>query len=244
LHPVRRAAPTVRIRSVARAGYTPQLLHRLHALADRLLTEDEAHFAVHARANEVVHLFERADSGELVGFQFWRTDRLDLAGHRAIVGGKLRILPEHRGRALHLRSGLRFYLENQLRHPGTRFVRLSLANLFGFVSITEALAEYRLYDGRADDAEARAVGGAFERLAAENDFRIDPATGLFFVDIHITEETLARYPPSYFARPAAQVYARINPGYRTNACNVAFWFRFSPRNLAALGARIWRARRR
>src|SRR5262249_5957545 len=156
-------------------------------------------------------------------FQFWRTDRLDLAGHRAIIGGKLRIVPEHRGRALHLRSGVRFFLEHQLRHPRTRFLPLSLANLFRFVSITAPLAEYRCFDGRAEDPEARAVRGAFERLAAENDFVIDPATGLFFVDIHITEETLARYPASYFERPAARAYARANPDYRTNACNVAFW---------------------
>jgi hypothetical protein len=232
--------PAIRIRTVPRERYTPELIQRLHGLANRLLTEEESHFALHARANEVVHLFERADTGELVGFQFWRTDRLDLDGHRAIIGGKLRIVPEHRGRALHLRSGLRFYLENQLRHPLTRFIRLSLANLFGFVSITEALAEYRLLDGRADDAEARAVRDAFARLAAESDFRLDPATGLIFVDIHRPAETLARYAPSYFERPAARAYAQVNPDFRTNACNIGFWFRFSPRNLAALLARIYR----
>jgi hypothetical protein len=232
----------VRIRTIARRDFTPELLARLHALANGMLTEDADHFAVHARANDVVHVFERA--GELVGFQFWKSEPLDLPGHRVIVGGKLRIRPEHRGRALHLRSGLRFYLEEQLRHPLTRYLRLSLANLFGFVSITQALAEYRLYDPRAGDAEARAMRSALERLCAGSEFTIDDATGLVFVDIHMTDETLARYPPSYFAKPAALAYTAVNPGYRTNGCNVAFWFRFSPRNLAALAREILRSRRR
>jgi hypothetical protein len=234
----------VRVRTIARRDFTPALLGRLHALANPLLAEDAEHFAVHARANDVVHVFERVDTGDLVGFQFWKSEPLDLPGHRAIIGGKLRIVPEHRGRALHLRSGLRFYLEEQLRHPCTRYVRLSLANLFGFVSITQALAEYRLYDPRAGDGEARAMRAALERLCAGSDFKIDAATGLVFVDIHMTAETLARYPPSYFAKPAARTYARVNPGYRENGMNVAFWFRFTPRNLAALARAIWATSRR
>src|SRR6185369_520242 len=175
---------------------------------------------VHAETNDVVHIYERADTGAPVGFQFWRTAPMDLPGCRALIGGKLRVDPAFRRRGLHLRSGLRFYLESQLRHPRTRFYRLSLASLFGFVSITSALADYRLFDPRPADAEGRAIRGAFERLADQNHYRLDPATGLISVGIGINEATLAQYPASYYQRPEARAYARINPGWRDNGCNV------------------------
>jgi len=234
------AVPSVRVRSIPRRAFDPTLLARLHALANRLLPEDLDHFRVHAESNELVHVFEHG--GEIVGFQFWRTTPLDLPRARAILGGKLRILPAFRNRALHLRSGLRFYLQEQLRHPLTRYYRLSIASLFGFVSITSALAEYHVFDPRAADAEGRALRAAFERVAAENDYRLDPETGLIFVDISMAEETLAAFPASYFERREAKRYAELNPGFRENGSDVAFWFRFTPANLRSLLAKI-RAKR-
>lgn len=218
-------------------------MRRLHALSNRLMAEDLDHFRIHAGTNDVVHVFERSD-GTLLGFQFWRTAPMDLPGCRAILGGKLRVLPEARGGALHLRSGLRFYLENQLRHPLTRYYRLSLASLFGFVSITSALADYRMFDPGAPGAEGAAVRAAFERLAAESHYTLDPATGLFRVNIVPSAETLAGYPASYFERPEARAYLRANPGFRDNGCYAAFWFRFTPANLLALIRAIARKRGR
>src|SRR5262249_11842676 len=119
------ARVATRARSVPRRAFTPALLDSLYALANRLMAADAAHFRVPAEANDVVHVYERSDTGEPVGFQFWRTTAMDLPGCRAIIGGKLRVDPAFRRRALHLRSGLRFYLECQLRHPRTRFYRLS-----------------------------------------------------------------------------------------------------------------------
>ena len=235
------AVPT-RARAVPRRRFTPALLGSLHALANRLLTEDLDHFRLHAETNDVVHVYERVDTGEPVGFQFWRTAAMELPGCRAVIGGKLRVDPAFRGRALHLRSGLRFYLESQLRHPRTRFYRLSLASLFGFVSITSALAEHRLFDPVAGDAEGRAICGAFERLAAQSHYRLDPATGLFAVGIRVTPETLAQYPAAYYQRREAQIYARANPGWRDNGCYIGFWFRFTPANLWALTQAIARKR--
>jgi hypothetical protein len=223
---------------VPRRRFTPELLGSLHALANRLLAEDVDHFRVHAGTNDVVHIYERRDTGAPVGFQFWRTAALDLPGCRAVIGGKLRVEPAFRRRGLHLRSGLRFYLESQLRHPRTRFYRLSLASMFGFVSITSALAEYRLFDPLATDPEGRAIRGAFQRMADQSHYRLDPATGLFSVGIRVTEATLAQYPASYYQRPLVRVYERINPGWRDNGCNVGFWFRFTPANLAKLGRTI------
>jgi hypothetical protein len=227
---------------VARRDFTPALIGSLHALANRLLAEDAAHFTVHAETNDVVHVYERVDTGAPVGFQFWRTAEMDLPGCRALIGGKLRVDPAFRGRALHLRSGLRFYVESQLRHPRTRFYRLSLASMFGFVSITSALASYTLFDPAAGDAEGRAVRGAFERLAAQSHYTLDPVTGLFPVGIHMTAETLAQYPARYFERPEARAYAQVNPRWRDNGCYAGFWFRFTPANLAKLVRTIVRKR--
>src|SRR5262245_60573959 len=94
----------VRSRSIPRRSFTPELLRSLHARADRMLSEDIEHFRLHAETNEVVHVYERTDTGAPVGFQFWRTAALDLRDCRVLIGGKLRIEPEFRGRALHLRS--------------------------------------------------------------------------------------------------------------------------------------------
>jgi hypothetical protein len=235
------SVPT-RARSVPRRAFTPALIASLHELANRLLAEDADHFRVHAETNDVVHIYERADTGEPIGFQFWRTRPLDLPGCRAVFGGKLRVDPAFRRRALHLRSGLRFYIESQLRHPGTRFYRLSLASMFGFVSITSALADYQLFDAAAKDPEGRALRDAFVQMAAESHYRLDEATSLFFVGIRPTEQTLAQYGASYYARPEAQIYARANPGWRDNGENVAFWFRFTPANLWSLSRTILRKR--
>ncbi len=107
--------PRDRIRVIPRRAFTDELIARLHQFSNPLLPEDAAHFRVHANTNEVVHIFEHGDA--IVGYQFWRTAPLDLSGARVILGGKLRVLPEHRRRALHLRSGLRFFLGCKLRHP-------------------------------------------------------------------------------------------------------------------------------
>ena len=233
---------TTRARSVPRRAFTPALIESLHGLANRLMSEDAAHFRVHAETNDVVHIYERSDTGEPVGFQFWKTSALDLPGCRAVIGGKLRIDPAFRRRGLHLRSGLRFYLESQLRHPRTRFYRLSIASLFGFVSITSALADYRMFDAAAADPESRAIRGAFEQLAAQSHYRLDEATSLFAVGIRPTPQTLAQYGAAYYARREAQIYARHSPDWRDNGCYAGFWFRFTGANLWKLTRTIVRKR--
>ena len=229
-----------RIRVIARRDYTDALMAQLHAFSNPILPEDPAHFRLHAETNDVVHVFEHG--GRIVGYQFWRTAPLDLPGARMILGGKLRVLPEHRGRALHLRSGLRFFLACKARHPFTRYYRLSVVSLFGFVSLTSALAEYRILDPHPPpgDREGEAIRAAFARILAESNYRMDPETGLMFVDIGIAPETLAQFPEGYLDRPQAREYIRINPGWRDNRSDVGFWFRFTPRNLVALVKKIRR----
>lgn len=226
--------PRVRMLAIDRAAYTEAALRALHAMATRLMAEEYEHFRVHAYANDVVHVFRRVDTDEVVGFQFWRTAEIDLPRARIILGGKLRMLPEFRNHALHLLSGLVFYVQNQLRRPWTRFYRLSIASIFGFVSITEALADYRLFDPRDQGDEADAIRTAFARLAAESHFVLDERRGWFYVGIVPTPDTLERYAPRYFEKPAARIYAAANPEFRTNGHNLGFWFRFTPANLAAL----------
>lgn len=227
--------PCVLLEVVRRRDFTDERLRELHALSSALMAEDFDHFRVHARTNHVVHVFRRADTGAIVGFQFWKTAPLALPRSLAIVGGKLRIAPELRARGLHLVSGLVFLLDTKRRAPRARLYRISIASLFGFVSITEALAGYQIFDpGRRGGEEDEAVRAAFLSLAGESDFRVDEQTGLFFVGIFMTEDTLRRYPPRYFDRPAAKRYAAVNPDFRTNGCYAGFWFRFTRDNLLAM----------
>lgn len=228
------ARPRVRLQVLPRADFTEAAIAELHALANTLMAEDLAHFRVQAYSNDFVHVFRRADTDEVVGFQFWRTAPMGLPRARVILGGKLRILPAFRNRGLHLLSGLVFYLQEQLRHPASRYYRLSIASPFGFVSITEALAHYEFFDPRPREGERGAIRDAFFAAAEESHFVIDEKTGLFRVNIFMTPETLGRYPPRYFERPAARAYASVNPDFRTNGCYVGFWFRFTPANLRAL----------
>lgn len=232
--------PRVRMVTIDREAYTEATLRTLHAMAARLMAEEYAHFCVHAYANDVVHVFHRVDTGEVVGFQFWRTAEIQRPRARIILGGKLRVLPEFRNYALHLLSGLVFYAQSQFCRPWTRFYRLSIASIFGFVSITEALADYRLFDPHARGGEAASIRAAFVRLAAESHFVLDEQRGWFHVGIVPTPETLARYSPRYFERQAARIYAAANPEFRTNGYNLGFWFRFTPANLGALVRTIGR----
>jgi hypothetical protein len=220
--------------TVRREALSDELLRELHAFSTGLMAEDLEHFRVHAQSNDLVHIFRRTDTRTLVGFQFWRTAPIGLPGGRVILGGKLRILPGFRNRGLHLLSGLMFFLQDKLRHPRSRHYRLSIASLFGFVSITEALSRYHLFEPRQRTGEGGAVREAFLSLAEDSHFQVDEERGLFRVNIFMTPETLGRYSPDYFERPAARAYAAVNPEFRTNGCYVGFWFRFTPDNMAAL----------
>ncbi|WP_239576355.1 hypothetical protein [Archangium primigenium] len=227
--------PPVTLETVPREAFSDAFLRELHAFANGLMAEGLEHFGVHARSNDVVHVFRQGDgAGRIVGFQFWKAEPLGLPRGRAIIGGKLRIHPDFRQRGLHLLSGLTFLVQEKLRHPTHQHYRLSIASPFGFVSITEALAWYRPFEPRPRTEEERALREAFLALAAQSHFEVDEASGLFDVHIHMTAETLGRYPPAYFERPAARAYAALNPDFRTNGRYVGFWFRFTPDNLAAL----------
>ncbi|MET0282926.1 MAG: hypothetical protein ABW352_00590 [Polyangiales bacterium] len=208
-----------------REVWTPALLDELHALAITMSAEPRAHFDKHANTNDCVHLFR--DRGAVIGFQFWKA--LTVPEARLIVGGKLRIAPSYRRRSLHLRSGLAFYREQLQRFPTVH--RLSMASLFGFASITRALAHYEIV--RAPDVPAWQCD-AIERLARESDFAYDRATGLVRVGIQITPQQLAAYPESFYASPQVRAYAAHNPGYRDNGTYLAFGFALSSENLRAL----------
>jgi hypothetical protein len=234
-----RHRPRVRLETVRRDALTDERIKELHALSNRLATEDYEHFAIHARTNERVHVFRRADTDEIVGFQFWQTKPLGVPRSRVAPAGKLRVVPEFRNRGLHLLSMLLFFAQNKIRHPRTRYYCTELASVFGFISVTEALADYTVFDPDADDPLSRAIRASFEAEAAESEFELRPG-GLFFVDIFLTADTFAPYPASFWQRPAARVYAEVNPDFRSNGCYAAFWFGFTPRNVLALSRRIAR----
>jgi hypothetical protein len=208
-----------------REVWTPALLDELHTLAVTMSAEPRAHFERHAHTNDCVHLFR--EQGAVVGFQFWKA--LTVPEARLVVGGKLRIAPAYRRRALHLRSGLAFYRE-QLQAHATVY-RLSMASLFGFASITRALAHYAIV--RAPSSP-RWQCDAIEQLASESGFAYDRATGLVRVGIQITPQQLAAYPESFYASPQVRAYVEHNPGYRDNGTYLAFGFALAAENLRVL----------
>jgi hypothetical protein len=112
------------IQTFWRRDFDEPFLRELHALSNRLMAEDFERFRVHAETNELVHVFRR--KGQMVGFQFWRTVPMDRRT-RAIAGGKLRILPEHRRKGLHLRSGLLYFAQAKARRPFVRHYRVQQA---------------------------------------------------------------------------------------------------------------------
>lgn len=214
----------------------------LHALANALMQEDLAQFTRHVGANEAVHVFRGRSDGQVLGFQFWRRGEDAEAGIEFIMGGKLRMHPSIRRRALHLYSGLLYALGRRLRRPLVPIQRLSIAGLYGFVSISEALANYQLYPLPEGVRDREAIHRAFARMAEFSRFEIR-ADGRFFVNIYPTAETLAAYPPPYYERPAARVYLGANPEFRSNGCYLGFCFRFDRANLASIIATIRRKNR-
>jgi hypothetical protein len=231
--------PRVRLETVRCSTLSDERIRELYELANQLAAEDLEHFTIHARVNELVHVFRRADTDDVVGFQFWRTMPMNLPRSRLAPAGKLRIAPEFRNRGLHLLSMVLFFLRNKVGHPRTRYYCTEMASVLGFISVTEALRKHTVFDPSARDPEGRAIREAFEAQTKENHFELRD-DGLFFVDIFLTADTLGRYPDSFWERPAAQAYASVNPDFRTNGCYAGFWFRFTPGNVASLSRRIAR----
>jgi hypothetical protein len=225
---------------VSAADLTDERIHELYELAHRLAAEDEEHFTVHARTNDLVHVFRRVDTGEVVGFQFWLARPIDLPRSQVVIAGKVRVTPAFRNRGLHLLSCVAFYARSKVRHPFTRYYWAAMASVLGFVSFSEALADYRFFDPKARQGEAGAIRDTFVAMAEDNHFTIDEETGVIFVDIFLTPETLGRYPESFFERRSAKVYAAANPEFRTNGSYIGFWFRFTARNVLALSRQVMR----
>jgi hypothetical protein len=226
--------PRVLLESHARSSWTPALLDSLHAIAVIMAAEDRAHFAKHAYTNDAVHIFREQQGGGIVGFQFWRCLAGDGPGTRVVFGGKLRILPEYRRRALHLVSALVFFDAASRDYPAERLHRMSIASLFGFVSIAGALADYQFVDAAAQPWLCDILAAS----ARESGYSFDRDTGVVDVAIHVTAAQLARYPAVFYDQPLARAYAARNPGYRTNGRYLAFAFDFSPANLAAMQAAV------
>ena len=232
---------SVGIEVLARADFTPALLDELHALAVAMAAEDREHFAVHANTNDAVHLFRERESGELAGFQFWRSFEGPDPARRLVLGGKLRILPSYRRRGLHLVSALTFFEQVASAHPSVRLHRVSIASLFGFVSIAGALAEHRFVadDGTLPDADLW-LCDVVAKEAARSGYRFDACSGLVDVQIRLTPTQLDSYPAEFYERPLARAYRARNPDFRDNGCYLAFTSEVSPENLSAMRAAIAR----
>jgi hypothetical protein len=223
----------IRLETVQRDAFTEPFLTELYDLACKLTDESRAGYDAHVAAMSLVHVFRDTKTGASVGFQFWHDAPMARPRRRMIQGGKLRVLPEFRRRGLHLLSGLLFFLQCKARHPTTRFYRVSIASLFGFVSISEALAWFRFFDPGDGGDEGRLLRDGFASFASGSQFRIEPS-GLVHTGVGLSETTLAQFGPAYFERPSVRAYIERNPEFRSNRYFVAFWFRYDARNLISV----------
>jgi len=228
----------VRVVRVAREEWTPALLRSLYALAITMSAEDYENFERHALTNDSVHLFRLASTDALVGFQFWWNGAADEPNQHLVIGGKLRILPAHRRRALHLRSALITYAEVLRAYPDRAVHRMSFASLFGFVSIAGAVPDYHFIATDTLPPHAQWLCSAATERALDSGYRFDPTTGLVHVNIRPTPEQLAGYPSSFFESPLARAYRERNREYRTNGCYLAFGFQLSIATLQAIDTTI------
>lgn len=224
----------VKLVRVVRDAWTPELLRSLYALAITMSAEDYENFARHAYTNDSVHLFQRASTDALVGFQFWWNGAAAVPNQHLIIGGKLRILPDHRRRALHLRSALATYADVLRAYPERAVHRMSFASLFGFVSIARAVHDHHVIATDTLAPDAQWLCDVATERALDSGYRYEPATGLVHVNIRPTTEQLAGYPPSFFETPLARAYRARNPDYRDNGCYLAFGFALSTANLEAI----------
>ncbi len=209
-------------------------LERLHAFANVMAAEDAAHFARHLRTNHEVHFLTDRRSGNLAGFQAWRSEPLG-EDRRLLIGGKLRMHPAYRGRGLHLLSGLRFYANERERYPGRYFDRVAIANLFGFSTLVRNLSHYTIFDPR-DELHGidRQRFDQVAAITAQSGYQLDPITGYVHVGIRMTEAQLFSYPDAFYQSDAAKMYFERIPDARSSDCQLAIWFPFDDANLRSL----------
>lgn len=228
----------VRIVRVAREAWTPELLCSLYALAITMSAEDYENFERHAQTNDCVHLFRLTSTDALVGFQFWWNGAVHERDQHLVIGGKLRILPAYRRRALHLRSALATYTDVLQAFPGRTVHRMSFASLFGFVSIARAVQDHHFIATDTLPPHAQWLCTAATEHAVDSGYRFDASTGLVHVNIRPTPEQLAGYPASFFESPLARLYRERNRDYRENGCYLAFGFPLSAANLHVIDRAI------
>lgn len=230
----------VRLVRVSRDEWTPALLRSLYALAITMSAEDYDNFERHALTNQCVHLFRLTTTDALAGFQFWWDGAAKLSDQdqHLVIGGKLRILPAYRRRALHLRSALAIYADVLRTYPGRTVQRMSFASLFGFVSIARAVRDHHVIATDTLPPHAQWLCGAASERALDSGYQFDPSSGLVHVNIRPTAEQLAGYPESFFESPLARAYIGRNRDWRTNGCYLAFGFPLSTVNLQTIDSAI------
>jgi hypothetical protein len=223
------AARGYTIERVPVAALDDRVLVPLHAFASQLMAESYDHFARHARTNDELHVYRR--DNDIVGFQLWRT--LGDATRRFVLGGKLRVDPAARRNALHHASNLAILLAERAAHPHADITRLSIASLFGFVSLARVMPHYRFVDA----ASSPVLAEIFQRLSADNGYVFDPKTGLVDVGITIPSEQIARIDTGYVALPEARAYLARNADFARNRCFAAVAFEVDEDNISSLQRR-------
>jgi len=141
--------------------------------------------------------------------------------------------PSIRGRGLHLLSGLKFYSDQQLQEPQVTWYRLSIPSIFGFVALTQGLSQYWILDKHFSPA-LDILYQTLDSTVVDNCFSFVPNSPKINVSITMPPETLSSYPPTYFQKPAAQVYTTLNPDFAKNGHYIAVGWKWTPANILNL----------
>jgi len=212
---------------------------RIYEFCNSLMAESFESFHCHVSLHDVVYLFRKKDTNELVGVSYWRNRTTQNPHIKVILQGKLRIHKDYRRLGLHNRAGLYYYIRCQIRAPFTRFYFMSIASIFNFVSMRKTVGEYYILNGDHPPSTPCSVFLLYPILQAmmkEDSFEFDEETKAIFVHVTIREEVMNEFPASYYLLPEAQEYIRVNPKFK-EAHDIAYAYPFTFWNVMYI---LWR----
>jgi len=212
---------------------------RIYEFCNSLMEESFESFHRHVSLHDVVYLFYKKETRELIGVSYWRHKDTQHPHIKVIIQGKLRIHKDYRRRGLHNRAGLYYYLRCQIRAPFIRFFFVSIASIFNYVSMRKTVGEYYILNDVCSPSTPRNVSFLYPVLHGmmkEDNFKFDEETKAIYVHVTIREDVMNEFPPSYYQLPEAQEYMQVNPKFKA-AHDIAYAYPFTLANVLFI---LWR----
>jgi hypothetical protein len=211
----------IQVQTVQKHDYDEALLTDLFKLGNQLVQEDYDHFCKHCRTNCLCHVF-RSSNGDVMGFQFWRFDKLPQHDVGLIWGGKLRMHSSLRRRGLNLQSNVLAFEHAAQIVPAAQFHRVGLVNVLGWNSLTQGLSSYEPYPFSSFN-HSESLVAMLESFCRENDFQFDQERGTVDVGQQFSSDTLGTADTrSFWERPAVQEFIQLNQQWENRDVFIAW----------------------